>query len=165
MKIAEVCTKPVVIAFPEQALAVAASEMRAHEVGALVVVTPGDMRQRPIGILTDRDIVCGQVNQCADLRCLTVGEVMTRDPLCISAEAELTEALAMLASKAVRRAPVIDGTGALVGIVTLDDIVPALAGQLNELADTVSPRMRHRTYGAQESAAPRSAGSESDTFA
>ena len=155
MKIAELCTHPVVVAFPDQSLAVAAREMRAHDIGALVVVVRDDTR--PIGILTDRDIVRGQVNQCADLRCLSVGEVMTRQPLCIRSDAELSEAIAALASRAVRRAPVIDAEGALVGIVTLDDLLPAIAQQVSELADTVTPRQRQRPCPVPEGATLRSA--------
>jgi CBS domain-containing protein len=155
MEIAEVCTHPVIVAFPDQALAVAAREMRAHDVGALVVVVRGDTR--PIGILTDRDIVRGQVNQCADLRCLTVGDVMTRQPLCIRSDAELSEAIATLASRAVRRAPVIDAGGALIGIVTLDDLLPAIAQQVRELADTVTPQHRRRPYPVPEDVTLRGA--------
>ncbi len=142
MRIAEICSSPVFIAHPDQALAAAAREMRAQDVGALVVVAPGDAPQRPLGILTDRDIVRGQIDESADLRCLTVGDVMTRHPFCIRADAEVTEAIATLASRGVRRAPVIDGAGALVGIVTLDDLLPQIAEQIKELADTAAPRPR-----------------------
>ncbi len=150
MKIAEICSTPAFVAYPDQALAVAAREMRARDVGALVVVAAGDPRQCPLGILTDRDIVRGQVNQSADLRCLTVGDVMTPHPLCIQADAELTEAIATLASRGVRRAPVIDGSGALLGVVTLDDLLPAIAEQIRELAETAMPR--HRTATAERTA-------------
>jgi CBS domain-containing protein len=144
MRIAEICSSPVFVAHPDQALAVAAREMRAQDVGALVVVAPGDASQRPLGILTDRDIVRGQVHESADLRCLTVGDVMTPHPLCIRADVEVTEAIATLASRGVRRAPVIDGAGALVGIVTFDDLLPQIAEQIKELADTAAPRPRFR---------------------
>jgi CBS domain-containing protein len=119
----------------------------------LVVVGPGDPRQHPLGILTDRDIIRGQVSQSADLRCLTVGDVMTRDALCIRADTELTETIATLASRGVRRAPVIDASGALVGIVTLDDLLPVIAQQLNELADTARPQPRQPAHRTPERAA------------
>ncbi len=70
---------------------------------------------------------------------------MSRDPLCVPADAELTEAIAMLASRGVRRAPVIDAEGGLVGVITLDDLLPVIARQLNELADTAAPQPRRPT--------------------
>ena len=146
MKIAEICSSPAFVAYPDQALAVAAREMRTRDVGALVVVAAGDARQCPLGMLTDRDIVLGQVNQATDLRCLTVGDVMTHHPLCVQADVEITEAMALLASRVVRRAPVVDRAGTLVGIVTLDDLLPAIAQQLQELADTVTPQPRRHAH-------------------
>ncbi len=142
MRLAEICSSPVFIAHPEQSLADAARAMRAQGVGALVVVAPGDTLQRPLGILTDRDILRGQVAEAADLHCLAVDTVMTRRPLCIHADEEITEAITTLASHGVRRAPVIDDSGALVGIVTLDDLLPQIAEQIKALADTAIPRPR-----------------------
>ncbi len=142
MRLAEICSSPVFTAHPGQSLADAAREMRAHDIGALVVVAPGDPLQRPLGILTDRDILRGQVYEAADLHCLLVETVMTRRPLCIHAEEEITEAITTLASHGVRRAPVIDGSGALVGIVTLDDLLPQIAEQIKALADTAVTRPR-----------------------
>src|SRR3974390_3395975 len=107
--------------------------MRAQDVGALVVVARGDGPQRPLGILTDRDIVRGQVHESADLRCLTVGDVMTSHPLCIRADMEATEAIVTLGSRGVRRLPVIDDEGALVGIRTIADLLTWIAREIKEL--------------------------------
>ena len=157
MKIAEVCSSPVFVAYADQALAAAAREMRARDVGALVVVAAGDPRQCPLGILTDRDIVLGQVSQATDLQCLTVGDVMTHHPLCVQADTEITEAMALLASRGVRRAPVVDRSGALVGIVTLDDLLPPIAQQLTPLAETVTPEPMAHARLPQEGRAPHTA--------
>ena len=146
MRIAEICSSPVFVAYPDQALAAAAREMRAHEVGALVVVAAGDRRQCPLGILTDRDIIRGQVNQSADLHCLAVRDVMTRYPLCIGADVELTEAIAMLATRGVRRAPL----DKLSADYDVDDLLPAIAEELRELADIAAPEPRRRAWRAPE---------------
>jgi CBS domain-containing protein len=138
MKILEMASAPVFVAYPEQPLAVAAQEMRTRGIGALVVVERRASAQRPVGILTDRDIVCGQLARSADLYCLTVADVMTRDPLTLSSTAGLTEAAQELSSRGVRRAPVVDDTGVLVGVITLDDILPVLAQALHELAGIAS---------------------------
>ncbi len=147
MKLAEICSSPVFTAHPGQSLAEAAREMRTRDVGALVVVAPEDRLQRPLGILTDRDILRAQVYEAAELHCLTVDAVMTRRPLCIHADEEISEAIMTLASHGVRRAPVIDDAGALVGIVTLDDLLPQVAEQIKALADTAGPRPRSSAPG------------------
>lgn len=134
MKIVEIASAPVFVAYPQQPLAAAAQEMRSHQVGALVVVETHDSAQRPVGIITDRDVVCGQVARSKDLYCLTVGEVMTPDPLTVRADTELSEAIDKMRARSVRRAPVVDELGRLAGIVTLDDLLPVLAQELGELA-------------------------------
>lgn len=127
----------------EDPLAEAARLMCDEHVGALVVVDRNDSRQRPIGMLTDRDIVNGQLRCCADLYCLTVGDVMSLDPLVLPLHLEVTEAIEALNVRAVRRAPLIDTSGALVGIVTLDDLLPAVARELRALAALMASQARH----------------------
>jgi len=154
MKITELCSSPVFVAYPDQAVSLAVGEMRRHDVGALVVVAAGDTRRCPLGILTDRDVLCGQVKQAADLHCLTVADVMTPDPLCVDSDTQLAEAIAAMASRAVRRAPVIDRVKGLVGIVTLDDLLPAIAQQLKELAATAAPESRRHGQAAATGTQP-----------
>ena len=134
MRIQDLRTPQARTTYREEALADAARVMCEEHVGALVVVDRNDSRRHPIGILTDRDIVRGQLRRCADLYCLTVGDVMTPDPLVLPLHLELTEAIQALNARAVRRAPLVDASGALVGIVTLDDLLPAVARELGTLA-------------------------------
>lgn len=112
-------------------------------VGALIVVAGGDKGGKPVGMLTDRDIVRGQLRLGADLFCLTVGDVMTPDPLSLNANIGVTEAIEALQARAVRRAPVVDASGNLLGIVTLDDLLPAVAHELEELASLIGTQTRH----------------------
>jgi len=104
MNIDQLRTPEVLTTTAEQALATAAALMRDGHVGALVVVDPADGKQRPIGMLTDRDIVRGQLARRADLYCLSVGDVMTPDPLTLPADMDLGSAIAALNARAVRRA-------------------------------------------------------------
>ena len=134
MNIGDIRTAQVVVTHPDRPLAEAARTMRESHVGALVVVDAGDPQRQPRGILTDRDIVRGQLRTGADLYCLVVGDVMSRDPLCLRTDMSLGEGIEAMNVRAVRRAPVIDRAGCLVGIVTLDDLLPAIAGELRLLA-------------------------------
>ena len=141
MRLEDVCTRDVCIAYRDQALAAAAQGMLDSQVGALIVVEHDDAR-RPVGILTDRDIVRGQLAHAADLFCLTVGDVMTPQPLSLASELSLVAAIDKLKERDVRRAPVLDRSGALIGMVTLDDLLPAVARQLSELADLMGLQAR-----------------------
>ncbi len=117
--------------------------MIAGHVGSLVIVEGEAAARRPVGILTDRDIVRGQLRLSADLFCLTVGEVMVRDPLTIDVHLGVTEAIEAMHARGVRRAPVVDGAGNLLGIVTLDDLLPAVARELGELATLIGTQARN----------------------
>ncbi|HEV7137607.1 MAG TPA: CBS domain-containing protein [Steroidobacteraceae bacterium] len=143
MRIGDFYSPAALTARPDQALAEAAHAMLESHVGALVVVEQGTAGRRPIGILTDRDIVRGQLRLSADLFCLTVSDVMTPDPLTLTLDVSTTEAIEAMHARAVRRVPVVDGSGNLRGIVTLDDLVPAVSRELEELATLIGRQARH----------------------
>lgn len=142
MRLTDFCHPDVRLAYRDQALAQAAQAMYDCHVGALIVVERGDVRRQPVGILTDRDIVRGQLARATDLFCLTVEDVMTPKPLTLAGNLGLTEAIEALNARSVRRAPVVDESGALLGIVTLDDLLPEVARQLSELANLMRLQAR-----------------------
>lgn len=131
------------VARPDQPLAEAVRTMLESHVGSLIVVESRGTTRRPIGILTDRDIVRGQLRLSADLFCLTVGDVMTPDPLSLRANLGVTEAIEALHRRCVRRAPVVDDAGNLLGIITLDDLLPVVASELEELSALIGSQARH----------------------
>jgi len=137
MTIGEVCSREVYVVRRGEPLAVAVREMTKRHVGAIVVADPAGELLRPVGIVTDRDVVCGQIARQADLFCLAVDDVMTPDPLTLSESVEVAEAVESLCRRGVRRAPVVTATGDLVGIVTLDDLLPAIAEELSALAELI----------------------------
>jgi len=141
MNVGDVCSRAVVTVKPGDALAEAARELVKHQVGALVVVDPREP-ERPVGILTDRDVVRGQLARKADLFCLTVGDVMTPRPFTIHRSASLSEAIEFLNEHGVRRAPVVNHLGELLGIVTLDDLLPALSAEIDALAKLLGTQAR-----------------------
>ena len=142
MRIRDFYTPRARTAYRDEPLAEAARVMCDEHVGALVVIDRSDARRHPVGILTDRDIVRGQLRRAADLHCLTVGDVMTPDPLVLPIHLEATEAIEALDARAVRRAPVVDASGSLAGMVTLDDLVPVLAQELGGLASLMGSQSR-----------------------
>jgi CBS domain-containing protein len=149
VNIGDLRTTRVIVTFPETPLAEAARLMRQQGVGALVVVDSHDPQRQPVGMLTDRDIVRGQHAKGADLYCLTVNDVMSRNPLTLQAEMSLAAGIEAMKFRVVRRAPVVDRHGALVGIVTLDDLLPAVAAELKGLAQLIGAQARKELPAAQ----------------
>lgn len=137
MNVGEVCSREVFIFEAGEPLANAVAEMMKRHIGTIVVVEPEPGRVRPIGIVTDRDIVRGQVSLEKDLFSLAVGEVMTRAPVTVSETSDVTEAIERMRARGVRRAPVVNDLGDLVGIVSLDDLLPVVAEALGALARLV----------------------------
>jgi len=147
MKIGDICSRRVLLVKREDPLAEAARLMLKRHVGALVVTESAEMAARPVGLLTDRDIICGQYTHRADLYCLTVADVMSAELLTVTDDTDLGEALAKLRAGGVRRAPVVNEVGELVGIVTLDDLLPAIASQLSTLAGLMGTQTRRERVG------------------
>ena len=138
MTVGDVCTRSVVTATPDETIADAARRMRDHHVGTVVVVD-GEKRDRPTGILTDRDIVVGAVAQSPDkVESLLVGDVMTRDVITTRPAATLHSALSTMHSRGIRRLPVVSGDGRLEGLIAFDDILEVMSEELSELVGLVA---------------------------
>ena len=78
MNVGELCTRGVVCALPTITIADAAALMRQHHVGDVIVVDRKDLRPRPVGIVTDRDIVVEVVAKGLDCAGLTLGDLLTQ---------------------------------------------------------------------------------------
>lgn len=132
MNVGTYCKHRVVTIGPEVDLAEAAETMRAQHVGMLVVIRPGE--RRPIGVLTDRDIVVQVVAKDLPPRLITVGDAMTRDPIVAHENDALSRVSEEMRCKGVRRVPVIDTHGDLVGIIAADDLLDLSAAMLFNLS-------------------------------
>lgn len=144
MKVSEICSHEVQVIEPQEPLIEAAQRMLRHQVGSLVVVERQRAGARPIGIVTDRDIVCGQYLKKADIHLLIVSDVMSPEPGLVYEDSDLAEAIETLRTWGVRRAPVVNEAGELRGIVTLDDLLPAVAAELNNLSALIGTQVRRQ---------------------
>jgi CBS domain-containing protein len=138
MDIGNVCTRNPVTVPASEPLSQVARLMHDRHVGTVIVTKKPLDRPVPAGIITDRDIVRAQVERHADLAMLNAERVMTREPLVLQERMPLQEGISQMRARGVRRAPVVDASGALVGIVSSDDIVAAIADELAELARLIS---------------------------
>ena len=117
-KITEVMSSNPCAIDADKPVAYAAKMMRDEDVG-LAPVVEGD---RLVGTLTDRDIVTRVVAEGKDPQTVTVREVASTDLVTIDPEQDLDEALRLMASHQVRRLPVVEEDGRLVGIVAQADV-------------------------------------------
>jgi CBS domain-containing protein len=139
MNVASLCRPDVVTIHRSEEVMAAAALMRERHVGYLVVAETdlADGGVRPVGVLTDRDIVVSIVARGADPRSLRVEDVMTREPVCARDSDSISDALETMRRIGVRRVPVVDSLGRLAGVLSLDDILDALSDQLANVAGSI----------------------------
>lgn len=145
MAIGEICRRQVVVARGGETVQEAARLMRRHHVGSIVVVDERDGVRVPVGIITDRDIVVGVVAKEVEPGAVTLAEVVARNLATLPESAGVAEAVELMRSRGVRRLPVVGRDGALLGIVTVDDLVDLLAEELGGLARLVSREQARET--------------------
>ncbi len=138
MPIGEFCNREVVIIGREANALEAAQLMRAHHVGSVVIVDSLTGARKPVGVLTDRDIVVELVAKQVAPESVKVGDMVTGSVATISDSAGVYDTLHFMREHGFRRMPVVDQQGHLIGIVTLDDYLALLAEELNELAKLVA---------------------------
>lgn len=138
MPLGELCNKEVVTTNMEASVYEAAQLMRHHHVGTVVVMENREGRNLPVGIVTDRDIVLEIVAPGLDAEVITVGDIMAPEFMTVKESAGLFEAIQHMRTMAARRLPVVDESGNLVGIITLDDLLGLLAEELHALARMVA---------------------------
>ncbi|HEY5800731.1 MAG TPA: CBS domain-containing protein [Burkholderiaceae bacterium] len=149
MRVADFCTTQTVVCAPQTSVAHAAQLMRDHHVGDVVVVDDSGGTVKPLGILTDRDIVVSAVATGLDPEVLLAGDLMTPQLVSVSRDADPFEAIATMRFKGVTRLPVIDDDGNLAGIVSADDLLGCLTHEMEALAG-----IRHRQQVHEQHARP-----------
>lgn len=141
--VGQICTREVVVTTSDATVTRAAQLMRDHHVGTLVVTEPGGGDARPVGIVTDRDLVVEIMALDLDPSDVTVGEIMTPELVTARENEDSKDVLERMRYKGVRRIPVLSAHGRLLGILASDDLLSTLADELATLAD-VAARERFR---------------------
>ncbi|MDO8653959.1 MAG: CBS domain-containing protein [Undibacterium sp.] len=108
--------------------------MRSQHVGDLVIVEYHGGEPVPVGIITDRDLVIEVMAMKVDPTTVTAGDVMSRKMVLAYEGEQLEVAMERMRGSGVRRIPLVDSAGVLVGIVTLDDIIEKLASTLADIS-------------------------------
>lgn len=142
-KCSEVMTPEPAVCEPLDSIVTAAQVMKREDVGAVPVVDSRASR-RVVGIVTDRDIVVQVVADGRDVQAPTVRDVMTPDPAVCKEDDDVSRALSAMADHQVRRIPVVDAQGRLLGIIAQADIATRLSRDktTGELVEAISEPAR-----------------------
>lgn len=118
MKVRDIMTVRPVIADLHTPLSEVARRMADFKCGE-VPITEGS---RLVGVVTDRDIACRAVALGKDPATTTAAEIMTKTPATVAPDEPLNDAIRLMEDLQVRRLPVVDEDGAVVGIISITDI-------------------------------------------
>jgi CBS domain-containing protein len=124
MRVQEIMTKDPDCCLPNDSVQKAAKIMKIIDAGVVPVVASG-LDQKVIGIVTDRDLCLGVIAEGRDPATPTVKECMTGKVIICRPNDELQHAVRLMEENQIRRIPVVEDDGTLVGIISLADIAQA----------------------------------------
>lgn len=111
----------------------AAALMRNHNIGDVIVVKNELTGPKPVGILTDRDIVVSTVAVGVPPETVTVADIMTPAVEVVNAEDDLDHVVKVMKQRGIRRLPIVDSKGTIVGILSYDDLLEHFAEEFGDL--------------------------------
>ena len=134
-KVHEVMTDRPRCVTPETTVSEAAQLMKSDDIGSLPILDGEQLA----GVVTDRDIVIRAIAEGKDPRGMPVREIATRELFKVNADEDLSTALQLMAAQQVRRLPVVDDDGRLVGILAQADVaVGAKEKAVGEMVEEIS---------------------------
>ena len=142
MRVSEICTSDVVCCTPHATAIDAARLMRHKHVGDVVVVSDPERDRVPLGVVTDRDIVIDVLGNERDASQTTVSQLMRSPLVIVNISDDASVVAERMSFHGVRRLPVVDEAGVLVGIVTLDDLLRAMMTDLQNLLSSQTKAQR-----------------------
>jgi CBS domain-containing protein len=137
MTAGEYCNREVMIVEPETSITEVSSLMREYHVGTLVVVDQAGKVPRPIGVITDRDLVIELLAQEVPADSVTIKDVINKELVCVTEQETLLNCIELMRSKGIRRLVVTNDNGTLQGILTADDALELIAEAVHSLSHLV----------------------------
>lgn len=138
MPIGEFCNREVIVADPATTVQRAAELMRQYHVGCLVVLDSLKESRRPLGVVTDRDIVLEVVARKVAPDSVTLGDLLAGPVATVRISDGVYDTMYLMRQRGYRRMPVVNDVGELVGIVSMDDFLGLLAEELTELTRLIN---------------------------
>lgn len=138
MSLQRICINEVVSVAPEVTVLELARLMAKEHVGSVIALQD----HRPIGIVTDRDIVLKVVARGQEPNKLAVRDIMTPNPAVVNINYDPLDATRLMRDNGLRRLPVVDENRRLIGVITLDDLLLLLASEMANLAGAVEREVK-----------------------
>lgn len=142
MRIGQLCSRDVVFAEESATPAQMARLMREHHAGCVVITRNEAGVRKPVGIITDRDIVIELIAKDAPMESCTARDIMTMELVTATESDDVGAVFQSMRHNGVRRVPVVDDRGALVGIVSADDLVDYIREQISDLVSLIGREQR-----------------------
>jgi CBS domain-containing protein len=137
MQIGQCCNRTVAVARPHTAVTEAARMMRELHVGTIVVVQDGNGINEPVGLVTDRDLVVEVLADDVDPDTVALADIMSDGISTAGVDDELFDTLERMRELGIRRMPVVEASGNLVGIVSMDDILALFSEGMNDITQLI----------------------------
>jgi signal-transduction protein with cAMP-binding, CBS, and nucleotidyltransferase domain len=144
MLISQICTRSLVTCNRDTPAAELARKMRDQHVADVLVVEDHAGRLTPVGLVTDRDLVVEVIACDRDPNQVRAADLMCADLETVLDSELVYDAIWHMRKRQILRLPVVDAHGALVGMLTADDVAEFLASELTEVA-----RLRKRNPALQ----------------
>ncbi|MDQ3004908.1 MAG: CBS domain-containing protein [Chloroflexota bacterium] len=132
MKNSDIMTKDLVYSLPGDMVSDVAKLMKDEDIGPVLIVDDSHDGKRLVGIVTDRDLAIKVVGEGRDPKSTRVEDVMTGSLVTCRADDDVQNAIQAMSQNQLRRIPVVDDDGQLVGIISQADV----ATRLNEPQST-----------------------------
>ena len=127
MYISDVMHPKAVAIAPETSVQEVARLMEKNDIGAVLVMADGGLA----GIVTDRDLALRVIAKGGDPKGMTAGDVMTKGVIHCAARETVEDAIHLMEQKQIRRLPVLDKAGKVVGMLSLGDVAQAMPQSLS----------------------------------
>ena len=135
-KCSDIMTKDLVFSHPTDTVDDVAKLMKKEDIGPVLIVEKGDQGKRLVGIVTDRDLAIKVVGEGRDPKKTKVKDVMTTKVVTCRADDDVQNAMNAMAQYQLRRIPVVDEYGMLVGIISQADVATRV-GEPEQTAEVV----------------------------
>jgi CBS domain-containing protein len=140
MRVGDICNHHAAIIGKSDSVHTAAKLMRDQHVTYVVVVESKNGNNIPVGSLTDRDIVVKLAASNVDLDTVTAEEVMNAPPILAEARDSVMVTLKRMRYKVIQHIPVVDTNKALIGVLSIDDILESLTEHLNDIGHIITQK-------------------------